>query len=257
MIHSVCTEQFYKVFDRVVLIALLITIHTFFFRIMNGKVEPTTMVVQQLNSPPVYVATPPMNTVSPYAAIGSNTGQIFLRRPASSENRMIIDFYHTSCCGKPNVLEDSLLVQVPPLLAAKGITNEEWSFWMNRFRDEYRSRNLSILGSIAMILSCVFLPCMYYKCINQQIFVKKFNEDINRELFIPRGMYFKTQSSSVRIENYYEETAWIAISLTKEDAEELKNHEHILYYWCGVHEECASCTRCTEISCCCCNKLVF
>ena len=82
--------------------------------------QPTAVVIQQQNSPPLYAATPPMNTISPYAAIGSNTGQIFLRRPASSENRLIIDFYHVSCCGKPDVLEESVLVQVPPL---KFLTN--------------------------------------------------------------------------------------------------------------------------------------
>ena len=48
------------------------------------------------------------------------------------------------------------------------------------------------------------IPYVYYKGISEQVKVKKFIESINREVFEPKGMYFKTQSSSVHIDDYHE-----------------------------------------------------
>jgi hypothetical protein len=89
--------------------------------------------------------------------------------------------------------------------------------------------------------------------------VKQYLEEINRELFEPRGMYMKTQSSSVHIDDYNETIWWITIALDSEEAEILKKEENLLYYWCctGQHEPAPCVTRTYECLFCCCQKQMY
>jgi hypothetical protein len=200
--------------------------------------------------------------VAPVAnmAIGSADGQWLLRRAASTDKRLILDFFPTAVtCTKPVVLHDDLFTQCPPQVQARGISNDEWINWMEKFRTVVEKNSLSCCSGFWLCLSVVGIPFVYRYGIKLQLEMKKFSEEINMGLFEPRGMFWKTQTSSVQVsDDYHEQTSWIAIALTPDESQILKAEEHILYQGCnGMHEPCPCCTKCTSCMCCCCIDVQF
>jgi hypothetical protein len=233
-------------------------------QIMNGvsalTTQPSPMATNMTTAPPTSSNAPPPPAYQPMAqpqisnpnaAIGSNRAQFLLRRPASTESRLILDFFPESWCGSPVVLDSDLLNQVPPVLEAKGIKREVWVEWMRKFKEIVERNHVSCGAGLAFILTVICLPWMYYRCIKEQLDMTRFLKEINQELFEPLGMYFKTQSSSIQIDDYHEDVFWIAIALTPEESMKLKEEEHVMYFWCGNHEGCTPCRKTEEIICCC------
>jgi hypothetical protein len=111
--------------------------------------------------PPAYPPTQPM-VYTPEAANnnadGSGKGNWLLRRPQSNSKRLIIDFFPASWCGEPIVLAEEVKNHVPPILASRGITDEEWKKWTERLVTTVQSKSWSIGAWIGGFLTCVLLP---------------------------------------------------------------------------------------------------
>ena len=102
----------------------------------------------------------------------TGTGNWLLRRPQSNSKRLILDFYPFSWCGTPVVLAEEIKHVVPPILASRGITNEEWSKWMDKFVQIVQSKSWSCGAWTAGFLTCILLPICWGYSLAEQHAVK-------------------------------------------------------------------------------------
>jgi hypothetical protein len=113
-----------------------------------------------MNQPVVYTEEAQNNN-----ADGNSKGNWLLHRPQSNSKRLIIDFFPDSWCGTPIILSEKDKNVVPPILATRGISNDEWKKWMSKFVDMIQPKTLSICTSLALCASMILAPvCLFYHC---------------------------------------------------------------------------------------------
>jgi len=154
------------------------------------------------------------------------------------------------------VLTEDVAEAVPPALAARGISHEEWTHWTALLKDTVRKGNLSVSCCLTLCFLVVPIPCVWYGLVAQQRRMEAFAASINEALFEPRGMFFKTQSSSISIQTgkdsrYEEHVYWIAISLNPEDAKRLKADEHLFSGFGASHWNIPCCNDVFKYMFCC------
>jgi hypothetical protein len=88
--------------------------------------------------------------------------QNWLLHPQSTSRRFIIDFYPQTWCGPPNVLAQRIRLAVPPILAERGITIEEWKECTDSLLTIVKGTSVSTCASFWCCMSCVFIPVLYY-----------------------------------------------------------------------------------------------
>ncbi|KAJ3166570.1 hypothetical protein HK101_011911 [Irineochytrium annulatum] len=233
------------------------------YRVSNGVVAPVPLQAPGYNQggyavtnttivqfPPSY-DTPGM---SPHDIAENMPSDVpgFHNWPASTPGRRVIVDLEPSrwwCCGPPAlVVSEQTIHNVPPEVAARGLSQEVWETIMTDLQSLVRRKNMSICSHIA----CILLALPIWCCVNAGAqksygaWVKK----VNAEHFEPKGMLLKLQSSSFEVNNekgetqYREEAHWIAIAIHPVDVEGLRemstsfaynpfNQTHTTYGCCG------------------------
>jgi hypothetical protein len=181
---------------------------------------------------------------------------LFLHRPESTEERLILDFNLTACCSTGTGLNEDDCRTVPVLLAKRGVTVEEWKRFVDRLA-EIQSHQWSMT---AYVLSIVLVLCTPILCCVQARYHKHMRvwlDDLNREVMMPRGMFAKFQTNSVHSDKYHESISWLAVALTEEESAILR--EEVIFWSPGccdqtIRPACCACACCT---CCCCVPCVM
>ncbi|KXS12725.1 hypothetical protein M427DRAFT_137052 [Gonapodya prolifera JEL478] len=155
-------------------------------------------------------------------ADGSSLGTRF-PRPASTDSRLILDVYGSSDFGKRQALSDIVLEHVPVPIERRRVDAETWKRWMRKFEDIMESESFSIFTGFVVFASVVGIPYWLQKHIRLQKAVAKFQDDFNNEVLQPKGMYFKTATSTFTYRTDYRTTnyhaTWITIALNAAEAE--------------------------------------
>eukprot|EP00744_Colponema_vietnamica_P024120 GILI01035104.1.p1 GENE.GILI01035104.1~~GILI01035104.1.p1 ORF type:complete len:237 (+),score=56.36 GILI01035104.1:71-712(+) len=176
-------------------------------------------------------------------------------RPASTATRLILNVYPAAWCGSAQVLDEETL-NVPPQVAARGLQDTIWRDYMTRFRDNMRSGSLSIISIILLVCSVFGIPYLIYKWRAGNRFAASWQREFNTVLE-PKGMFIKTQKTTVRINDDHEEHVhWMALALTPEESAGLKQEDHV--FWFDVltgksyeyHECCGWIGACVCCECC-------
>ena len=104
------------------------------------------------------------------------------------------------------------------------------------------------------IAACTVMCCFHSQHSSLQYGIEKFNEEINKEVFRPRGMLWKTQRSIMLSRDKSvakQPAAWISIALREPEVRSLEQEEHIFYYVNGCHKANPPSTKCFESVYCC------
>merc|ERR1719411_785584 len=78
--------------------------------------------------------------------------------------RVNLEYYPQGCCGTHPGVREEFRMDVPPGLSSKGITVDEWQYWMAKLETDVQ-HNYSF-GVCPGIMCCLFCPCMacHYHC---------------------------------------------------------------------------------------------
>jgi hypothetical protein len=164
-------------------------------------------------------------------AVDPARGGVFTKRPASTPNRLILNF-DTSRCTQPGTgLWESDMTVVPPSLESRGVTQEQWDRYMAKLVQEVQSRQISITACVTLSLLMIPLPYVCFQQYRYQEAAQKWVDSLNEEVLVPRGMFAKFQTSEVYVDNnggkdgggYSEELSWLAIAVNPEEVQRLKD----------------------------------
>ncbi|KXS10252.1 hypothetical protein M427DRAFT_392258 [Gonapodya prolifera JEL478] len=186
-----------------------------------------------------------------------------LRRPASTPERLVVDVYLPSCCGQREALDEESIHTVPPQVAMRGVDQETWQKWMSEFQCIVRDDSLPVMGVLVSVLSGIGIPYALYKLNRLQRALARFQDEFNKNVMEPRGMYMKTASSTFDAArehgHLHLQADWFAIAFTPSEIRSLKAEEY--HYWygpcSGAHYAGPTCTRCVEVGLLCGAKLVM
>ena len=158
------------------------------------------------------------------------------RRTGTSESRLILPFQAAPamCC---TVCFDSQIDRaLPPQLAARGVTQEEWDGIMAELAALQRGA-VGVCVTFPMCLTCVLIPvvCMIGK--KYQTGLLLWLERLNSAHLQPRGMLAKFQTATaervtVGIETDRGSTTWLAIALTPDESAQLAEESG---FWRSAH----------------------
>ena len=156
------------------------------------------------------------------------------KRPMSTPDRLIIPFYPmagccgSSCSGNGNTGIEIAFETSPPMeLLDAGVDPEEWEQWMMRLDDEVQDDRMSMctFTMLAMLILPIPYLCMETRNYNRRLGL--WLEDFNDEFLSRYGLYATTQTAMYDADQYHEEISWLAIALTREEAEVLRSEPHI------------------------------
>jgi hypothetical protein len=190
-------------------------------------------------------------------ADGTGEGCSSLHRPASTPTRLILDVHTTRCCCGDSKLAEVLDPEVastpPPELAKAGVRASEWREWMARFQQIVYSGSYAVFTHIFAWMTLLGGFYLLYRNNQMQQRLATFMRDLNTQVLEPRGLYAKTQKGIFHANNQHEEISWMAIALTREEAESLREEDHVFWYhhWDQTLSSASSscCTSCYS-SCC-------
>lgn len=169
-----------------------------------------------------------------FKAEGTKDSFGMLRRPASTETRLIIDVHPSKCCccggHEFAVLPDDVLDAPPPELVKLKIDGQRWCEWAHRFQREISSVSLSFCFQFFCLISFFGIPYAIYRNNKVQRTTARLILDLNNQLLKPRGLYAKTQKAVYHADKHHEEISWLAIALTESEALSLKQEEHVFNY---------------------------
>lgn len=190
------------------------------------QAEPTNKVV--------YPVEPQMTTTHNRLNADGTPGSSWLCRPASTSERLILELNTvTICCGyNPEVILEENVTTIPPAIAAKGVSQQEWTHWMTRFKKELGAKSVS---GMTTFLSFLFLciPCLCIASNRFQTAAMKLQQEMNEQLLEPRGMYIKTQYGEHQGNEISLRVQWLSIAWTPEEVQKLKSEGHAFAYNIG------------------------
>jgi hypothetical protein len=151
--------------------------------------------------------------------------------PEGSDDRVIIRINIRSAF-KPfftpgMALRESDRTKLHPRLAGKGLKEEQWKKYAERLEKEvqpYTITNCKEFFFWLLFLPCLCLPTLWI--IIRSFFhdrkLRKWLQDINEELFLPRGMMAKVQTVYMSIRGNLQITSWLAIAMNPSESDKLK-----------------------------------
>eukprot|EP00002_Diphylleia_rotans_P027759 TRINITY_DN5577_c0_g1_i1.p1 TRINITY_DN5577_c0_g1~~TRINITY_DN5577_c0_g1_i1.p1 ORF type:complete len:211 (-),score=27.42 TRINITY_DN5577_c0_g1_i1:231-863(-) len=174
----------------------------------------------------------PTHTLRHYPATGTPGPAFSSNRPPSTPERLILDVDPYACCfcSTPEVFSNDQTLRVPPQLEAKGIDQAAWERTVGLLRAAVQDNSISFSS---LILSFTFLLPLFWaipKVLNVQKAVGKALDDLNREIYEPRGLLIKTQKSIWHQGKSNAETSWLSIALTPAESNVLKEEPNIYIY---------------------------
>lgn len=185
----------------------------------------------------------------------SGPATLFLNRPMSTEDRVILSFIPSFWCSVGTGLDNEALSTVPPLLAARGVTPEEWRTHTDRLVSVVQPWSTCIWGKVLGWMSVLGVPCV---CAREAAYQKKLASwlhQLNTEVLMPRGMYAKFQTSQITADKHHEEISWLAIAMSETEIEALQREPVFWRPMCCepniAPDRCACC-----LSTCCCRSVV-
>jgi len=182
---------------------------------------------------------------------GANKGWGFLRRPTSSQGRVILPVEpYPSCCSKnAATLPEELLCNVPLELKSLGLTDSEW---VPAAKELDRILQESTTPVCWMVCAWMFIFPGFYmirRMNNMQRRVLAWQEEFNSRVLAKHGMYLKTCKAWMQADKYREEISWIVVATTPDQVEALKEEAHIWRVWGStIHADTGGC--CSGASCC-------
>jgi hypothetical protein len=148
---------------------------------------------------------------------------IFTALPKGSEDRAIIRFVPTGgVCTAGTGFQGNDRVKPPAPLAARGVTEEEWRSFTLKLEQDVQSFNT---GGLCLCLAWTVLVCAPVACYVQSRYNRALGawvNQLNKQVLEPKGMYAKFQTVQVNSDKYHEEQSWLAVALSADDAEILK-----------------------------------
>lgn len=187
-----------------------------------------------------------------------NAGGFAVKRPMSTEDRLVLAYDSTACCNAGPGLQGDALSHAPPALAARGVTDADWlRVAVERLRIDVQPRQTSLCLQVLVWSTLVCAPLLCWHQGRFQRAAAAWLDALNRELLAPRGMLAKFQTASVHIDKYHEEISWLAVALTPDEAEILSREP---VFWspgcCDSLIRPDSCACAAATSCCCVPRVV-
>eukprot|EP00055_Hartaetosiga_balthica_P014236 m.77119 g.77119 ORF g.77119 m.77119 type:complete len:211 (-) comp8535_c1_seq2:645-1277(-) len=186
---------------------------------------------------------------------GDGTRFRVIRRPASSDTRLIIDLntynMNCSCKGTPEFVSEADMDIIPQAVADQGVSEQEWQKHMRLLDQAIRKNRMSVLTVTLLSVLVVTIPFIFRRINKLQRAVIKVMDDFNEQVLEKHGLYAKTQKSIFRADKYQEEAPWLAIALTKDDVLALRGEEHIFWYnpFTNTHTANDGCCKCMNTCC--------
>eukprot|EP00002_Diphylleia_rotans_P033731 TRINITY_DN7202_c0_g1_i1.p1 TRINITY_DN7202_c0_g1~~TRINITY_DN7202_c0_g1_i1.p1 ORF type:complete len:213 (-),score=37.14 TRINITY_DN7202_c0_g1_i1:281-919(-) len=167
-----------------------------------------------------------------YPATGTRGAFRCPNRPPSTAERLIIDMFPYSCCycEVPDVFVEDQIVRVPDQLQERRIDQISWERAINRIRSAVQDHSSSVMTIITSFITLIPLFWTIPKIRNMHKAIKDALDEVNREIFEPRGIYVKTQKSVLTRGNDKYETAWLSVALTPEECNILKEEPHVYVF---------------------------
>jgi hypothetical protein len=178
-------------------------------------------------------------------------GGFLAKRPVSTEDRLILQFYPGDACSTGKGFIDDDIRQVPKALAHRGVTEIEWREFTDKLQNRVQSNSNSIFCVIVSIISIVFIP---YVCVVQGRYHKELRQwldELNNKVLRPRRMYAKFQTNAIHTKDYHEENSWLAVALTYEECTILENEPIFWSPGCCNDKIEPSCCPDSCATCCC------
>lgn len=85
--------------------------------------------------------------------------------------------------------------KLPGILAECGVTEYEWADFMQRLQNDVQPKNWSICTCVTVAMTGIGLPLVCYVEWKYQEAAKKWIQDFNREILVPKGLYAKFQTN--------------------------------------------------------------
>jgi hypothetical protein len=179
---------------------------------------------------------------------------IFTSRPASTEDRIIIQFEPTATCSGGSGFVEQDRLRAPPRLAALGITDTEWRRFTEKLESDVQPHTLGVLSQFLLVVLFIASPLICIRDSRYQAALGHWVNELNEQLLRPRGLFGKFQTVQVYSDKYHEEQSWLAIALTADDAEQLRAEP---VFWrpacCGTNRLVRDTCQPKFCCCCCCR----
>eukprot|EP00002_Diphylleia_rotans_P027760 TRINITY_DN5577_c0_g2_i1.p1 TRINITY_DN5577_c0_g2~~TRINITY_DN5577_c0_g2_i1.p1 ORF type:complete len:211 (-),score=25.02 TRINITY_DN5577_c0_g2_i1:230-862(-) len=174
----------------------------------------------------------PTHTLRRYPATGTPGPMFSSNRPPSTPERLILDVDPYVCCfcSTPEVFSNDQILRVPQQLEAKGVDQAAWERTISLLRAAVQDHVVSVSSLIVSLTILLPLICAIPIMRNLQKAVGKALDDLNREIYEPRGLFIKTQKSVWHQGKHSVETAWLSIALTPAECNILKEEPNVYVY---------------------------
>jgi len=210
----------------------------------------TSVPNDHLNGAPKYNYST-LNIVEKQRADPNSDGFI-CKRPISTEDRLILIFEPTQCCGNVgNGFIDSDTKMVPTPLAQNGVTLIEWNEFIIRYQSHVKIHQTSLLCTVISIISLIGLPTLCWTQGRYHAALHVWLDDLNRKVLIPKHMYAKFQTNAYHTKDYHEEISWLAIALNEDESRKLENEPIFWGPGCCNDKIVPSCCPDSCATCCC------
>jgi hypothetical protein len=182
-------------------------------------------------------------------ATDASSGGVFLRRPVSTDTRLILTYRPALCCSSGAGLELPDGEKVPAPLLARGVTEVEWRQFLEGLEADVQPLNCSVCSQVLAWISICGLLCWCSRLNAHQLALGAWVKDLNSRVLEPRGMFAKFQTSQINANKYREEISWLAIAIGEAEVESLQQEPVFWKPACCTHDmvrdECAtSCAAC-------------
>lgn len=181
--------------------------------------------------------------------------------PASTPTRLILPFYKSTCCengGGGLVPRGNTSVSMPTELVRAGARPDAWAASMAKL-DVVQSSMYGGCCDLMLVLTIVGTICV---CVNKRNYdaqIRDWIRQLNSDCLEPCGLFGKLQTVTIvhtyvvndKVEVREEERSWLAISLTRDDAESLRAAPAFYRPTCcqpKIHAD-----PCAGSKCCCCQ----
>ena len=166
--------------------------------------------------------------------------------PPSTEQRIILPCRPTIASnrrqgagGLARALGEAYLVSVPPPLQARGVTQDEWSAFTQDVefaytQDQSLALSCSLLSLCMPPLMMIACPLLCHVAKMRRSALAAAFDNFNTAVLNPRGMHARIQKAVQSLKDSGETMLsfmwWIAVSMTEEDAEALKQEAVFLQF---------------------------
>lgn len=180
------------------------------------------------------------------------SGGLALRRPMSTDDRLILPFSPGACCGAGPGLDPEVIAAVPPALAARHVSHETWRQLMTSLEAMQQRDGQSVCAVVGLIMSLVGVPLLCWKQGRYHTSLREWVNAANTKL-APLHVYLKFQQASIHADKYHEEIYWLACALGPEESDILR--EEPIFWSPGCCDgaigpnpcACACCTCCCGV----------